>query len=38
MLCNLEMENLKKLFESKPQIKLVYLFGSQVNKKTDNIK
>ena len=28
------MDNLKKLFQSKPQIKLVYLFGSQVSQKT----
>jgi len=34
MLSNLQMDNLKKLFQSKPQIKLVYLFGSQVSQKT----
>jgi len=34
MLSNLEIDNLKKLFQSKSQIKLVYLFGSQVSQKT----
>jgi len=32
MLSNLEIDNLKKLFQSKSQIKLVYLFGSQACK------
>lgn len=32
MLSNLEIDNLKKLFQSKSQIKLVYLFGSQARK------
>jgi len=34
MLSNLQIDSLKKLFQSKSQIKLVYLFGSQVSKKT----
>ena len=34
MLSNLQIDSLKKLFQSKSQIKLVYLFGSQVSQKT----
>jgi len=34
MLSNSQMDNLKGLFQSNPQIKLVYLFGSQVSQKT----
>ena len=32
MLSNLQIDSLKKLFQSKSQIKLVYLFGSQACK------
>jgi len=34
MLSKLQMDNLKKLFQAKLQIKLVYFFGSQVSQKT----
>ena len=37
MLSKLQMNNLKKLFQAKLQIKLVYLFGSQVSQKTGSL-